>query len=306
MTMKSNDSTKSTAVKEFQRYARTETAIARLLIFAMLASLMLWSGSQNRVRANDGDLDLTFGIGGKVTTDFGPFEEEFGGGIAIQADGKIVIAGIADLDFLLVRYNTNGSLDSSFGSGGKVETDFSNSGTDVAECVAIQSDGKLVVSGFAGSRSNGLVARYEGDGGLDLSFGSGGSVTCPIGELGNIVIQPDGKIVVAGDHFGVARLNSDGSFDATFGSGGVLSGLTSVSTPFGNAFPSSWRGGLALQDDGKMIVAGWATAGCLGLFALVRCNPDGTLDSSFGSGGWVFTSLGPLSEAHDVIIQPDG
>jgi uncharacterized delta-60 repeat protein/uncharacterized repeat protein (TIGR01451 family) len=156
--------------------------------------------------AASGDLDPTFGTGGKVTTDFAG-SNAGANGVALQADGKIVAAGFADSgsgsDFALARYNPDGSLDASFGTGGKVTTDFAG-GSDSAFGVALQADGKIVAAGFAdsGSRGDFALARYNPDGSLDASFGTGGKVTTDFAGSGDeafgVALQADGKIVAAG------------------------------------------------------------------------------------------------------------
>src|SRR5262249_49582815 len=142
-----------------------------------------------RYNAN-GTLDTTFGTKGKVTTDFAG-NGDWAGGVAIQADGKIVAAGSAGDSsgpgtIGLARYNTNGSLDASFGNGGKVMISIRPgvSTDDAAHAIAIQSDGKIVVAGFTFDPSFGrifAVARYNANGSLDTSFGTGGSVTSTVG-----------------------------------------------------------------------------------------------------------------------------
>jgi len=168
-----------------------------------------------------GDLDTTFGSGGKVTTDSGLVTAD----VAVQADGKIVVAGrdLFTSIIFLARYLANGSLDNSFGNGGIVATSVGN--RSYASGVAIQADGKIVVAGFSGSSSSVgsfAVVRYENNGSLDTSFDGDGKVIIDMGNFSSandLVIQPDGKIVVVGASgifnlrnfaFAVARLNSDG------------------------------------------------------------------------------------------------
>jgi uncharacterized delta-60 repeat protein len=237
---------------------------------------------------HDGSLDATFASGGKVTTDF------FGGSdnataVALQSSGKIVVAGFADNDFALARYNSDGSLDTSLGTGGKVNTDFSG-GTDEAWTLAVQSDGKIVVAGWTrvGSSADFALARYNSDGSLDATFGSAGKVTTDFSGgcdgISALGIQSDGKVVVAGrtgtdcgggtfptGDFALARYNSDGSLDATFGNGGR------VTTPFPYPFWFGWASALALQPDGKIVAGGTYFVN----FGLLRYNSDGSLDTTF-------------------------
>jgi uncharacterized delta-60 repeat protein len=193
---------------------------------------------------NDGSLDASFGAGGKVTTDFGSFNDN-AFSVTVQADGKIVASGFASNvsgvteQFAIARYNTDGSLDATFGAGGKVLTDMGGHWLQNAESVKVQPDGKIMVAGYAFAESGGpevfALARYNSDGSLDGSFGTGGKVLTSFGsddgEADSLLIQPDGKILVvgtsdAGPDVTLARYNSDGSLDTSFGSntGAPLSG----------------------------------------------------------------------------------
>src|SRR5687767_15978187 len=148
-----------------------------------------------------GDLDLAFGNGGRVITDVSGRYDEVRA-LAIQTDGKIVAIGVAGTaaaqDFVLARYNTDGTLDRSFGASGAVVTDFSG-GSDAAWAVTIQRDGKIVAAGVA-SRDFAL-ARYNTDGGLDSHFGIEGKITIDFGgddSASGVALQQDGKIVGGG------------------------------------------------------------------------------------------------------------
>lgn len=184
-------------------------------IVAMLLSSSAWSAQQASAvgleASRAGDLDPTFGVGGKVIADFGR-HSSIGNALAIQADGKIIAAGNSSAidiffgdDFIIARFNPDGSLDSTFGSGGRVITDFF-AYQDQIHDVAIQPDGKMVAVGFARTSAVPLsyvaIVRYNPDGSVDQSFGSGGTVlTLPPGGFGfgnAVVVQPDGRIVVAG------------------------------------------------------------------------------------------------------------
>lgn len=260
----------------------------------------------------DGSLDTTFGTGGKVTTDFGV--EDRGNAVAVQKDGKIVVAGsscsaYSICDFALARYNSDGSLDTGFGSGGKVTTGFSNS-NNVGNAIAMQKDGKIVVAGYSAAAAPAYdfaLARYNSDGSLDTGFGTGGKVTTDFGggeDTGySVAVQANGKIVVVGYSdssypavdFGLARYNSDGSLDTGFGTGGK------VTTDFGGV---DFGYSVALQTDGKIVVAG--KAGEPNTFALARYNNNGSLDMSFGVGGKVTTEFGGVWTAQSVVLQTDG
>jgi uncharacterized delta-60 repeat protein len=298
----------------------------RLLVAGVVALLICWP-MPNRVHAAVGDLDPTFGSGGKVTTNFFNIPRVFffdhAADVALQSDGKIVAAGYAagaetnfKYDFVLARYNTDGSLDSSFGVGGKVSTDFSAS-DDVAFAVAIQPDGKIIAVGWSSTqdvssdRSFALV-RYNTDGSLDSSFGAGGKVTTRFFNADDfaaaVVLQPDGKIVAAGAalhagasyDFAAARYNTDGSLDSSFGVGGKV-----TIDFFGNGDQAL---AIARQPDGKLVLAGIAfNLSTDNDFALVRYNIDGTLDSSFGAGGKVTTDIAGFYDiGNAVAIQADG
>jgi uncharacterized delta-60 repeat protein len=255
-------------------------------------------------QAAPGDLDLGFGSNGKVLTDFGSSSIDQALAVALQPDGKIVAAGGSGSDFALARYNADGSLDSSFGSGGKVLTDFGSSSIDGARAVALQPDGRIVAAGTsrAGGSFDFALARYNADGSLDPGFGSGGKVLTDIGSSSfdqalAIALQPDGKIVAAGNGgFALARYNADGSLDSSFGSGGKVltdAGISNLAA-------------IALQPDGKIVAAGESLAAGPLDFALARYNADGSLDSSFGSGGKVLTNLGSLDGARAVVVQVNG
>lgn len=298
--------------------------------FAQLAG----SGGTPRVFAlaryrADGSPDSSFGNGGALTTSFGG-NFAAAGAVMVQPDGKIVVAGTVDfnpdvpnsgLDFALARYNANGTLDGSFGRGGKVVFDFFGS-FDQANAAALQPDGKIIVVGSASydsfNRDIGFaLARFNSDGGIDFGFGVGGKQITDFfgaGASANaVVIQPDGKLVVAGSasdsatrpvatDIAVARYNADGTLDSTFGSGGQNAiPFPDSATEQGNA--------LALSADGKIIVAGAAfkTFATPPDFALVRYNSDGSLDTGFGNGGSVTTDVaGGTDVAQAVAIQSDG
>ncbi len=182
---------------------------------AVLALALVTAVLPGAAVAAPGDLDPSFGSSGKVTTDFGG--SDAASAVAIQTDGRIVAAGRSGSgDFALARYNVDGSLDPTFGSSGMVMTDFG--GSDAASAVAIQPDGRIVTAGRSGSGDFAL-ARYNADGSLDPSFGSGGKVTTDFGGFDlalGVALQSDGKIVAAGQggssfDFALARYNADGS-----------------------------------------------------------------------------------------------
>jgi uncharacterized delta-60 repeat protein len=256
------------------------------------------------VRYNpDGSLDASFGVAGIVITQVDPINHEVAQSVAIQADGKIVVAGSR----YVVRYNPNGSLDTSFNGTGIVVTLYGHNS------VAIQSDGKIIAAGSShdGSTFGFALVRYNADGSLDTTFNGTGKVLTPGGSVGSIAIQSDGKIVAAGGsrfgsnaEFMLVRHNADGTLDTTFNGTGI------VTTSAGSSV--SGASDLAIQPDGKIVAAGygqaapdWRTAD----FAVVRYNPNGSLDSSFGGTGKIIIPIGDSGDSGDyansVAIQPN-
>ena len=242
--------------------------------------------------AAPGDLDTTFSTDGKVTGTFDGSGISAVHDVAIQQDGKILVVGLTTSgtsgteDFGLARYNTDGSLDTSFDGDGRVTTDVS-AGDTIAYSVAIQSNGKIIVAGLSETSSNNwdfALVRYASNGSLDTSFDSDGKVTTDFSgqndTISEIQIQSDSKIVAAGyrsdsasyTSFALARYNADGSLDTSFDGDGK------VTTDFG---VGSWGYGLDIRSNGKIIVAGQAYSGPTGDtdFAVARYNSDGSLDA---------------------------
>jgi uncharacterized delta-60 repeat protein len=285
-----------------------QLAFSRLVnsTLGLLLCLFVTLGGPAVALAAPGDLDPTFGTGGTVITSFGG--TDVASAVALQPDGKLVVAGRTNIAgntvFALARYNPNGGLDPAFGTGGLVTTDFGS--TDQAFAVALQGDGKIVTAGRRGSDV--IVARYNADGSVDSSFGSTtGRVITNFGATEQalaLVLQPDGKIVVAGRtnkpapngnfDFALARYEAAGTLDLTFGTAGL------VTTDFGGSVDRAFA--MALQPDGKLVVAGDSDAN----FALARYNSNGSLDASFGSAGKVIMSFGGIDQAAAVTLQPDG
>jgi len=246
-----------------------------------------------------GALDTSFDGDGKVTTAIGS-ANDWGRSVALQSDGKIVVAGRSatgsTYSFALVRYNPDGSLDTSFDGDGKVTTAVGSSSQGYS--VVVQSDGKIVVAGE--SDYNVALVRYNPDGSLNASFGVGGMVTTDLGSSGSsgdygysVVLQSDGKIVVSGMsnyNFAVVRYNPEGSLDTTFAGDGK------ATTDFGS---NDMGLSVALQYDGKIVVAGLSG----GVFAVARYNVDGSLDTSFSGDGKVNTEAG---SGYGVAVQSDG
>jgi uncharacterized delta-60 repeat protein len=287
------------------------------LSLALLAGLW-FAGPAN---AAPGDPDSSFSGDGKVTTAF-TGKADLANDVAVQSDGKIVVAGEAyhgdgtDRAFALTRYNVDGSLDTSFNGDGKLMTNFTTS-DDRAYGVAIQPDGKIVAVGYAGrpfaaTDDSFAVARYNPDGSLDTTFSGDGKQETAIGFASfakDVEILPDGRIVVAGhsssggstgNDFALARYNADGSLDASFDGDGMLT-THFIFDDFAHAF--------AVQPDGKMVAVGYTNNGSTTNhdFALARYNTDGSLDTSFSGDGKLTTDYaGSFDRANDVAMQGDG
>jgi uncharacterized delta-60 repeat protein len=276
------------------------------------------------VRYNaDGTLDAGFSGDGKVTTTIHPsgIGESSGGANAVVVDGsgRIVAAGWAFNDstglneVALVRYNPDGSLDGTFGGDGIVTTVVMLDEDSMARAIAIHS-GKIIVAGWVGGVSGDefAVLRYNDDGTLDTTFGTGdGVVTTTVGVHGQanaLAIQDDGKIVVGGysvssdttaEDFALVRYDTLGSLDTTFSNDGI------VVEDLGGSSTDQIHG-IALQLSG-IVVVGTTVENGAGDFALARYNmSDGTRDTSFGNGGVVVESLGTGDdEAYAVAITGD-
>ena len=276
------------------------------------------------VRYNDdGTIDASFGVNGAVLTDIGKNSDDYIGSIAIQSDGKILAAGQSNAngsgyDFVIVRYNKDGSLDKKFGKTGKVITDIAENSDDSINSIAIQSDGKIVAAGRTSAQdgnSDFAIVRYNSDGSLDKKFGGTGIVVTDIGDgdddsINSVAIQSDGKIVAGGtsgsgkgiSDFALVRYNSDGSLDKSFGTDGKA--LTSFGDNVSNGLSS-----IALQPDGKIVAAGSTSDGKSkgsSDFAIARYNSDGSLDKDFGSAGQVVTAVGGDSYISTLGIQSTG
>ena len=258
--------------------------------------------------------DPSFGTDGFVTTDMIPDQQEEALAVAVAADGKIVVAGYSGFDATLAvaRYLPDGSLDATFGEGGKVARTVPGRGY----AVALQADGAVVVAGEAvvtdspTDFSDLLVARFLPDGTVDTSFGDGGRVSTDLAgatnSARNLVLLPDGAIVVGGepigdsegfDHTDLARYGADGKLDPTFGTDGVM---TLAAARVGE--------GLAVQADGRLVLVGRGTdAGGESTFAVMRLDADGAPDGTFGVGGLVTTDVGDQGDAAKAVaVGPDG
>jgi uncharacterized delta-60 repeat protein len=261
---------------------------------------------------SDGTVDKTFGTNGRVTTDFFGGEDR-ASSIAIQSsDNKIVVAGLVQngaADFGVARYNTDGSLDISGFSGGKVSVSFS-SDVDYANAIAIQTDGKIVLGGT--DNYDFALVRLNYNGSIDESFGNSGLVRTDIARdwdrITALAVQSDGKIVAAGDAWtashawdvALARYNNDGSLDITsFGTNGKMSMDISGWHDQTNA--------LIIQPDGKFVVCGMFDHTGTGYdFSMIRFTDAGGLDASFGSNGIVSLNFGGDEVANALVMGEGG
>jgi uncharacterized delta-60 repeat protein len=278
--------------------------------------------TQASITASAQVLDNTFGTNGLVIT-----TPQVGEAIALarQADGKIVTAGrvIGDAthQFEIIRYNNDGSLDNGFGINGIVITQVSFLST--ATAIAIQPDGKIVAAGtyHTGDFANiyhMVVARYHANGNIDSTFGTNGLAMPEPGfseEINDMVLQPDGKIIVAGtiandmpvgaESFMLARFTSNGTLDTGFGASGITTTSVNISSEIVD---------IALLPDGKIIAAGRESlydnppVPDHTNFAIARYTPQGMLDSTFGTNGIVVTDVatGAPDILQSMVVQPDG
>jgi uncharacterized delta-60 repeat protein len=365
--------------------APTQLSVNPVRLFALLAAVVVISSSTFAL-AQAGTLDTTFGTGGIFGTSFTQ-NGAADNAIAIQSDGKIIVGGLIALSTgggqaALLRLNTNGTLDSSFGTGGIVTSDFSIDDGAIVFGIAIQPNGQIVAAAEGGFLDEGAVGRFNADGSVDTTFGTNGfatsnSVNSAPGASNAMALQPNGSILVTGGGF-IARYTSTGQVDTTFGTNGVAilnslvvtgmalqsDGKILVTTGSGTetvieiapALPSAIAGsisrynangtldttfgisgqaacvasagGIAIQSNGKIVVAGTITSELANYqyngrvyinnltgFGLVRYNPNGSIDTTFnpgigfGSGGGIITGFGssfPYSGAFALAIQSNG
>ncbi|MFN8487969.1 MAG: hypothetical protein U0350_10275 [Caldilineaceae bacterium] len=274
------------------------------------------------VRYNvDGALDPTFGAQGVLSPTLALMLDETRHPLALQPDGKMVVGGNRYIDskdsFSLVRLLPDGALDPTFGNTGQVTTAFDQAAQ--LKALALQPDGKIVAVGYFFDRttyaSAFVILRYTPDGALDTGFHGDGKVFTPFKQTTGaytVAVQPDGKIVAAGSadadgsgnwDFALVRYLPDGTLDATFGQHGVVF----TDFPPGNHDEIN---ALLLRSDGKMVAGGYTEDWSKQEeqdFALVRYNPDGSIDSGFHCGANVRTDLGtPVDKIQAIALQPDG
>jgi uncharacterized delta-60 repeat protein len=266
------------------------------------------------VRINqDGSLDTSFDGDGTVQTAFDIFNDG-ALSVAVQPNGKIVAGGISengsDFDFAIVRYNSNGSIDTTFGTQGFATIQFGPE-NDLLFSIALQTDGKIIAAGsaFTGKSNDFALVRYLPDGRLDVSFEDDGIIITPASEnddsISSLAVQSDGRIIAAGSalkgtsaDFTLIRYNPNGAVDDSFATNGFL--YFDVSDKFASARAS------VIQPDGKIVLAGINDNAVTFNFALARYNPDGTLDNSFGINGRVSSERRLFSDVAAAALQPDG
>lgn len=271
-------------------------------------------------KAADGDLDSGFGTNGTINENYHGFTSRQHT-VAVQPDGKIIVAGTSTLisnftnDFTLVRYNVDGTADTSFGTNGILYADVGGK-NDIVPTVLLQADGKIILVGHSknsADRSIISIFRFNSDGTTDTSFGTNGVTLSAITTSGtrgdtpfDAILQPDGKIVVAGAWNGapfcIARWNNNGSIDSNFGTDGNLCAITS---PAGTGQMTS----LALQTDGKIVASAKFTTSFTAPFdfMIFRFNQNGTLDTSFDGDGYARTDFDSVfDDAMSIHVLPDG
>jgi uncharacterized delta-60 repeat protein len=266
-----------------------------------------------RTEGQPGALDHSFGQYGQATACTGP-SPCFADDVVLLPDGRFLVAGSAwngtDTDFAVWRFQADGSLDDSFGSGGVAVVDIMG-GEDRSQALTLRPDGGMVLAGYGrmGSLDGFALAAFDAEGQLDMQFGDMGVVRLPYGSgaarFYGVAMQPDGKILAAGmarigahNTFTALRLQSDGMPDSDFGNNGVATiQLGGNATAFA----------LALQSDGRLLLAGQAREGSTDDFALVRLLPNGHLDLDFGVDGIVLTDIdGGNDTGYALGLQPDG
>ncbi len=262
---------------------------------------------------NPGDFDIQFGDNGTFVTDFAN-NPDSPTATFILHDGKILTVGNTWIDYssylLLTRHHADGSVDETYGSNGKLCFQAIQGGNNYAWDAVLLDDESVIVAGhaFANTKCNVILTRINSDGSVDNSFGNNG--VAPFNDNRNFVIkacavQQDGKIVLGGycdDDFCALRFNESGSLDTSFGAGGIVTNDLGLNDSFVEC--------MTLQDDGKIILAGWGIQSHAYNFyesIVARLDEDGSFDMSFGDNGYIVFDVGDeLDSAHDVVVLPDG
>jgi uncharacterized delta-60 repeat protein len=228
-----------------------------------------------------------------------------------QPDGKIIIGGYGNYNsvrrYKICRVLNNGNMDSTFGNNGVVIDSFFHTQHDEITSLVLQPDGKIITVGRSDSFTTFYMnaARYLADGKPDSSFGNYGQLLLPqttYGSAMDAVLQPDGKIIIAGSNngFGLVRLTNNGTLDNSFGANGF------VSTSVGTAYYSG-ANTICLQADGKILVAGNSYHNTYYWAAIGRYNANGTIDNTFGTNGIAeYAVRGYYDDINDILQQADG
>ena len=258
---------------------------------------------------SEGSLDPSFAGTGQTSTPVGTNTTDRAFAVAIQKDGKIVVAGLAHIgtinEIAIVRYLNDGTLDGSFGGGdGKVTTPI-GAGAQ-ANAIALQADGKIIVAGYGRPHATPhfAVARYNSNGTLDPTFNGSGTVLTSFHPASDsatgVAVQTDGKIVLVGNstdgtpHMALARFNANGTPDSSFGTGGKTEPNVESGAALGNA--------VAVQPNGKIVIAGGSANGLLA----VRLNANGAPDTTFSGDGAAAVQPQTAGAANAVALQSNG
>ena len=303
------ESSRATGDQTFQNRRPREFSMGIMTIVTMknlrtLSLLLLFSSA---IFALPGDIDLTFGVsGGYVVSDFLAAQvNEVANDVAVQTDGKIVVVGsrfasVGNVDYLVARYNADGTLDTTFSGDGIFL--LHNSNSDNLYAVAIQTDGKIVAVGQSNSTSEAYAIRLNTNGTLDTTFsGDGIFEISSAGIARSVALQTDGKIVIgsrglSGESI-IIRLTTAGALDTTFDTDGIVSLSPDHFEPYG----------LAIQSNGRIVVAGTSSIFAGGDISTARLLTTGVLDPTFDTDGIAVTAVYPGdSQARSMMVQTDG
>lgn len=277
----------------------------------LLISFLLYSFVKTDVYASTISLDQAFGIGGKIISNFNSDTAiNHPQGATLISDGKIIVTGYilngSNYDWVLARYNSDGSIDASFGNNGK--TIFNLGGNDFSSGLAVQSDGKIIVSGYSYTdHYQWKIARFNSNGTIDNGFGNNGIITSFDGVHSLAItplLQSDGKIIGVGfeggspDSIAIARYHSDGSPDINFGNNGIFT------QSLGIGVRGMWG---SIQQDGKIIVTGEYSSGATDEAYILRITTDGILDATFGNNGITTRHIGTngADRVYNIKLQSD-
>jgi uncharacterized delta-60 repeat protein len=243
----------------------------------------------------DGSLDPTFGGDGRTAFSWGPIGRAMA--VVVLPNGKLLLGGFSGPEggnLQVARLNANGALDTAFGTGGKAAVDFG--GDDFGLAMARQRNGRILLAGTS-TAAGAIVARLRTNGALDPDFADGGRLTLGAGTLRAVLVQPDRKIVVAGNvpalaMMTVTRLMPNGTPDPTLdGDGTATIDIGALSDVVGDA---------VLQSGGRIVVVGTGGGG----LAVARLNADGSPDGTFGNAGATVVDFGEVAFGNAVALAP--